>query len=309
MSRVYGVLPSRRLGRSLGVSPIPFKTCDYSCVYCQLGRTNKMVIERKAFFPSEAILEEFDAFVHENGEGFDIVTIVGEGEPTLYKPLDKVIKGIKKIANKPVALITNGSLLREKSVREEIMESDIVLPTLDCWDQDSFAKINRPYGKLDFERVYGGFLEFSKDFKGEIWPEVMLVKGINDCDEAIDKLKKRINVLNPDRVYINVPIRPPAEENVLIPDKKQIEKAREILGAYTIDKFPKREFLLPGESPFEGILEVIKRHPLSKKDIESLIDEMGIQDTNDFFSRMDRHPQVEKCFYNGLLFYRHKEGK
>ena len=159
---VYGPVPSRRLGESLGISPIPFKTCDYSCVYCQLGRTTNLTVERKEYFPLEDIIDE----LKENVKlfSFDTVTIVGEGEPTLHSRIGDLIASIKKLTTKKCAVITNGSLLWNKDVRKELMKADIVLPSLDAWDEESFKKINRPHGSLNFEKVVEGMITFRKEY-------------------------------------------------------------------------------------------------------------------------------------------------
>jgi len=144
MKYVYGPVPSRRLGISLGISPIPKKTCNYSCIYCQLGRTDIMTNTRKMFFPVQKIMSEFNEVLKKR-IFFDVITIVGEGEPTLYLGLGELISEIKGKTDKPVALITNGALLYDRDLRREAAKADIVLPTLDAYDEASFRKINRPF--------------------------------------------------------------------------------------------------------------------------------------------------------------------
>ena len=137
---IFGPVPSRRLGKSLGISPIPRKTCNYSCIYCQLGRTDKMTGERKEFFPLKDIINEFKEYLKESFD-FDVITIVGEGEPTLYSKLGELIKEVKKITDKPVAVITNGALLSSKEVRDELMNADIVLPSIDGYNEETAKKL------------------------------------------------------------------------------------------------------------------------------------------------------------------------
>lgn len=186
MKYIYGPVPSRRLGISLGVSPIPKKTCNYSCIYCQLGKTDHFTNTREMFFPVAEILMEFDAFL-KSGVSFDVVTIVGEGEPTLYLGLGELILGIKERTDKSVAVITNGALLYDAALRAELGLADIVLPTLDAYDTVSFRKINRPHRSIDFEKVNEGLITFSKEYTGSLWIEIMLIDGINDDDESLRK--------------------------------------------------------------------------------------------------------------------------
>ncbi len=307
LSHVYGVVPSRRLGRSLGVCTIPFKTCNYSCIYCQLGRTTNMTNTRQTFYPPEEILNEARSFIEKYGkDSFDVVTVVGEGEPTLYKPLDSIVNGLRELTDKPLVLITNGSLLYERALREEILDFDIVMPTLDAIDKESFRKINRPFGKLRYERVYNGLLEFSKEFKGEIWLEVMLVKDYNDSDRFLGDLKNRIELLGPARVYINVPARPPTEENVEIPEEETLRYARALLKAESIEDLPVSSFTTSEKKTLDVVIEIIKRHPMSENDIKSFVEsQFNDEFVVDLLKRLSRNPNVEKNSYRGKDFYRY----
>ena len=210
MKYVYGPVPSRRLGISLGISPIPKKTCNYSCIYCQLGRTDIMTNTRKMFFPVQKIMSEFNKEIKKS-IFFDVVTIVGEGEPTLYLGLGELIDAIKQRTDKPVALITNGALLYDSDLRQEAAKADIVLPTLDAYDEASFRKINRPFGQISFERVNAGLIAFSEEYEGQLWLEIMLMAGINDDEESLSKYEQALKKIKYDRLYLNTPVRPPAE--------------------------------------------------------------------------------------------------
>jgi len=226
---IYGPVPSRRLGISLGISPIPKKTCNYSCIYCQLGRTDKMVYSREMFVRIDDILDEFEK-TKDKVRDFDAVTIVGEGEPTLYLGLGKLIRGLKDRTDKPVAVITNGALLSDPEVREELMAADIVLPSADAWDKESFRKINRPIGLLNYWEVRSGLVEFSKNYEGQLWLEIMLMKGINDSHETLQRYRELLKEIRYVRLYINTPVRPPAEDFVRYLDREDMERAEEIRG-------------------------------------------------------------------------------
>ena len=189
MKYVFGPVPSRRLGNSLGISPIPRKVCNYSCIYCQLGRTDKMTGERKEFFKKEDILKEFKEYLKDSDK-FDIITIVGEGEPTLYLKLGELIKDVKKLTSKPVAVITNGALLHDKNVRKELCEADIVLPSIDGYDEETSKIIDRPLGTIKFDEELQGLIEFSKEYTGQLWLEIMLVEGINSDKNSIEAFKE-----------------------------------------------------------------------------------------------------------------------
>ena len=156
---IFGPIPSRRLGRSLGISPLPKKTCNYSCIYCQLGRTDRMTNKRQEFYKTEDILKEFKEYLKDSDK-FDIVTVVGEGEPTLCSNLGELICGLKEMTDKPVAVITNGALLSDPQVREELCHADMVLPSLDAYNQDIAKKIDRPYGTIRFEEEFLGLKKF-----------------------------------------------------------------------------------------------------------------------------------------------------
>lgn len=306
---VYGIVPSRRLGRSLGVSTVPFKLCNYSCVYCQLGRTTKMCNTRQSFYPPDEILDELEEFlkIHSEKE-YDVITLVSEGEPLLYRPMDTIISGIKELSKKPVVVITNGSLFYDEDVRSEVRQADIIMPTLDAWDEESFKLINRPFGKLRFEKVYNGLLELRNSFPGEIWLEVMLVKKLNDSKEQLKKLAERIAKLKPDRVYINVPLRPPAEPWVEKPDETTIKQAREILNATSIEKGAPGKFVSPESNAESALLEIIKRHPMSKSSICGFLEQRKIN-CEQFLRQFEKLGHVKKIVYNGTVFYRFmKEG-
>jgi len=270
-----------------------------------------MTNTRQTFYPPEEIIDEFRILVLKEGiKDFDVVTIVGEGEPLLYKPLDVVIDSLKKISNKEVALITNGSLLYDPEVRNEIRRADILMPTLDAWDDESFRKINRPYGKLSFDEVYDGLLNFREEFSGQIWLEVMLVKGLNDSIEALEKLREKISKLKPERIYVNVPVRPPAEPWVHKPEDSTIELARKILNAMSIEKYKEGNFKTSKKSDdLSAVVNIIKRHPMREEDIRKLLKDRGKSDDecDKFLEFLEILDFIEKYCYEGATFYRFKK--
>ncbi len=261
----YGPVPSRRLGHSLGVSPIPPKTCSYSCVYCQLGRTKHLQIERKSFYAKEDILSGITKSVKASKS--DYITFAGDGEPTLCRDLGWLIHYTKIKLRLPVAVITNGSLLFLKDVRLDIKEADVVLPTLDAGSEKIFRHINRPHVDIGFNTMLGGLIDFRSEFSGQIWLEVMLVKGLNDSEEELFNIRKAIDLIKPDRVYIVTPIRPPAEPWVKAPAPEIILKAQQIIGdAMSITEMESGEFgLHEFTDAYQAIMEIGSRHPLRRE--------------------------------------------
>jgi wyosine [tRNA(Phe)-imidazoG37] synthetase (radical SAM superfamily) len=276
----YGPVPSRRLGRSLGVSIIPPKTCSYSCVYCQLGRTDHLQTKRESFFDPEEILR---GIASNSASQIDYVTFAGDGEPTLSLDLGWLIRRSKEAMRCPVAVITNGSLLWQKEVRKELIEADVVLPSLDAGNESLFRTINRPYGALKFNEIIKGMVDFRHEYKGQIWLEVMLLQDINDNTSALDNFDWFISQINPDRIYITTPIRPPAEPWVKVPTPEAIIRAQEVIGNSTaIREIENGEFGLgASDNAEEAILEICSRHPLRIEqaiDIEKGFPESGILD-------------------------------
>jgi wyosine [tRNA(Phe)-imidazoG37] synthetase (radical SAM superfamily) len=206
MGYLFGPVLSRRLGLSMGVDLLKYKTCNLDCVYCELGRTACLTSCRDRFVPPSKVLKEIEL---RRNEPFDHLTFAGSGEPTLSLDLGEVVSQAKKIVDSPVAVITNSALLSLPSVRKEVAAADVVLPSLDAASQRAFAAINRPAPGLLASEIIQGVKDFRQEFSGEIWLEVMLVKGINDHEaEAIAQAALSTE---PDRIQLNTVVRPPAE--------------------------------------------------------------------------------------------------
>ena len=307
MKYLFGPVPSRRLGRSLGISPIPKKTCNYSCVYCQLGRTNRMTNERKEYFSLEDILFEFDE--HYKDESlYDVITIVGEGEPTLYSRLGDLILELKKRTKKPIVVITNGALMSDDKVRAELLNADIVMPSLDGYNELAFKKIDRPYGKIKFNDVYDGLVTFSKQYKGrgELYLEIMLMEGINDDNDSLMEYKKLLEGIEYDRVYINTPVRPPAEGNIRACSHETIQKAVEILGGISIDALSSEGFFSEEEDDYEAVLSIIGRHPMNQFEVVSFLESRQNENPNKVLEKLKKDSKVEEKEYKGYFTYRLK---
>ena len=211
---VYGPVPSRRLGRSLGIDLVPFKTCTYDCVYCQLGRTTNKTIERKEYVAVEEVLAELERKLAA-GDVPDYISLAGSGEPTLNSGIGDLIGKIKGLTDIPVAVLTNGSLLWMSEVQDALMAADLVLPSLDAGDEHLFRYVNRPHGDISFERMVDGLAAFTKRFPGEVWLEVLLLAGVTGIPSEVKKIAALAERIGPARVQLNTVSRPPAEEFAL----------------------------------------------------------------------------------------------
>jgi wyosine [tRNA(Phe)-imidazoG37] synthetase (radical SAM superfamily) len=268
---IFGPVPSRRLGISLGIDLIPFKTCTLNCIYCECGATTNITSQRKEFIPTNEILAELDDYL-KNKPKLDYITFSGSGEPTLHTGIGKIINHIKKKHPEySTALLTNGTLLWDKNVRKEIKNIDLLLPSLDAVSSDVFNKINRPCGKLDNDKIIKGLIEFSKKFKGKIWLEVFIVPGINDKPEELNKFKAVLQKINPDIIQLNSMDRPGTEDWVKKSDHETMRKIKDFfypLNTEIIAKYKNKSKTDIKTSDIQDIiLSTIKRRPCTLEDI------------------------------------------
>jgi wyosine [tRNA(Phe)-imidazoG37] synthetase (radical SAM superfamily) len=270
MKFVFGPVPSRRLGKSLGIDPVPLKTCNWNCVYCQLGRTKPLSNVRGEFFPPEDILAEVKQALASHTPGdIDWVTFVGSGETTLYARIGWLIAQVKSITSLPLAVITNGSLLYQPDVRRELFTADAVLPSLDAGNAMLYRKINRPHPAVSYKKLVDGLVAFRKEYHGKLWLEVMLVQGLNDTPGALLEIAAIVQEIRPDEVHILQPDRPPAENWVQPPDKKALLDAQAILGDVArIVQIHHGDFELQGpDSLVEAVIGIITRHPMREDEL------------------------------------------
>lgn len=267
MAYVFGPVRSRRLGRSLGIDPIPLKTCNWNCAYCQLGRTVPLTNIRAEYCPAEAILIELRQAL-ELSKGIDWITFVGSGEPTLHSRIGELIRQVKDLTAIPVAVITNGSLLHVPELAQELSAADAVLPTLDAGDAALYRKLNRPHPALSYDSLRQGLITFRHQYGGLFWLEVMLVEGVNDSEPALQSLAAALDEIEPDEVHINVPFRAPAESWVRVPAPDTLRRAREIIGSHArlIEPAP-ADFETPRTNAVDSLTEVVARHPLPDEEV------------------------------------------
>lgn len=271
MNYVFGPVPSRRLGQSLGVDTIPLKTCNWNCVYCQLGRTMPVTHTLREYFSSEDILAEIKyALASHEPEDIDWVTFVGSGEPTLHAEIGWLIRQTKEMTIKPVAVITNGSLLYLPSVRQALAAAEAVMPSLDAGTPQLYRQINRPHPEATFQRLVDGLIAFRQMYQGQLWLEIMLVQGMNDSEQALLDIKEILQQVQPDEVHLNLPTRPPAETWVQPPDDEGLMRALAILGEVT-------QVVHPAEGSFDlskcdsvetAVIQIITRHPMRQEELE-----------------------------------------
>ncbi len=269
---VFGPIPSRRLGRSLGIDLVPSKTCSYDCVYCQLGRTTNKTIERRPFVPMSDILMEVEERLA-CGAKADHITLSGSGEPTLHSDCGDIIRTLKTLTRTPIAVLTNGSLLWDPAVREELAAADLVIPSLDAGDGETFARINRPHPSLNFDTMVEGLVTFSREFTGALWLEVFLVAKINDDEDQVRKMAAIAARMRTDRIQVNSVARPPAEENAKAPSPKVLADRAKLFDG-NVELVPgfsgtmdEHEFMI-GKA---RVLDLLDRRPHTLEEISSVL--------------------------------------
>ena len=209
---LFGPVPSRRFGRSLGVDLTPYKTCSLDCVFCQLGRTKKKTVHRREYVPTDSVLVELGEWLKKWDGQADYITLSGSGEPTLHSGFGKVLEFIRSKTTIPAVLLTNGTMLQLREVREAAACANVVKVSLSAWDQASYGWVNRPHEQLQFDQLVKGLKDFRAHFKGQLWVEVFLVAGMNSMPADVSKIAGHAREICPDRIQLNTAVRPPAED-------------------------------------------------------------------------------------------------
>ena len=266
---VFGPVPSRRLGRSLGVDLVPFKTCTYDCIYCQLGRTTKKTIQRQEYVPLDKVLRELRRKLTTCKP--DYITLSGSGEPTLYSPLKALIRGIKKETAIPLAVLTNGSLLWNRNVQDALLLADLVIPSLDAADESMFQYVNRPHASISFDRMVKGLIDFRSRYSGTLWLEVFLLGGVTGVAAEVSRINKIAKRLKPDRIQLNTVTRPPAEEFAFPTPEEQMKRFCRLFSMKT--EFIAAYHGAVGKADIQSntgdILNLLRRRPCTLKDVAS----------------------------------------
>ncbi|AFH42208.1 Radical SAM domain protein [Fervidicoccus fontis Kam940] len=303
----FGPIISRRLGLSLGVNNIPYKTCSYSCIYCQLGRTENFSIERREFYNWKEIVNDVERTVNELNGKVDYITFVPDGEPLLDKNIGIEISEIKKRVSPKVAVITNSSLLYLEGARSDLSESDLASVKVDATREDVWRRINRPHPKLSLSSILDGIKEFSKTYRGKLITETMLVDGVNSETKSIEEVASFINSINPAKAYISIPVRPPAEQFVKSPSPDKLVEAHEIfkriLGEEKVELLNLPEPPPPSAhgSSEDWILSVTSVHP---QKLEYALNALsGItNDPEGVIARLEAEGMIKTVEYAGSKF-------
>lgn len=261
---VYGPVPSRRLGSSLGVDLVPFKTCTYDCIYCQLGRTTTKTLRRERWVDVEMVLAQARAGLERRP---DVITLAGSGEPTLHSGIGDVIAGLKGLTSAPVVVLTNGSLLMDPQVRRDLAAADIVIPSLDAPSEGLYQLVNRPHRDLHLSEIIDGMVAFRQEYGGQIWLEVMLLAGITGIADEVERLAGLATRIGPDRIHLNTAVRPPAESYV---DPVPEQALHVFAESFTppADVVARRPCAtVEGHATREDVLALLSRRPCSTADV------------------------------------------
>ncbi len=311
MTIAFGPVPSRRLGRSLGINNIPAKICTYSCAYCQVGRTLQMETMRRSFFSPQEICDEVEEKVKssiDQGLAVDYLTFVPDGEPTLDINLGQEIDMLRSLGLK-IAVITNASLIWDERVREDLGRADWVSVKMDAVDERLWRKVDRPHRSLRLESILQGILDFSKQFKGTLASESMLLSGINDDERSISAIAEFLDGIDPDVAYISVPIRPPPESWVEMPSPERMNRACqifssrlrrvELLAGYEGDSFDSTG------DPEKGLLAIAAVHPMREEAALKFLSQSpaGQKESRDILERLIDQGELIRTEYQGHVFY------
>jgi len=304
---IFGPVPSRRLGMSLGIDLVPHKVCSLNCIYCECGHTTNLTIERREYIKVSEALRELDDYLSSNPAP-DFITFSGAGEPTLNSRIGEVLTYIKKNHEDiKTALLTNGTLLNDAGLRKELLPVDIMLPSLDAATPGAFKRINRPAKNLDLKSYLQGLLDFSEEYKGEIWLEVFILPGYNDDTENLESIKSIIHQMKAERVQLNTLDRPGAKENLSPASKAQLEKILLFFDypkCEIISKPLKRKDVKSYRGDTEtAILETIQRRPCTPDDLSNILG-MHINEINKYLSVLEGENKIETIHMERGIFYK-----
>ncbi len=271
---LFGPVPSRRLGASLGVDLVPLKTCTLNCVYCECGRTTDLTVERKEYVPVDAVLEELDNFLKKEPE-LDYITFAGSGEPTLHQHIDRVIGYLKSyFPQYPLCILTNGTLFTSEAVRAQTRGADLIIPSLDAATEGIFRQLNRPHPALKCEAIIAGLAALRREYRGEICLEIFIVPGLNDSAAELGAIKKAIERINPDRIQVGTLDRPGAEAWVREASPEKMRQIASYLGgdAGLIEEQPAPSVNLRFDKDYgETILQTLRRRPCTVQDLSRIV--------------------------------------
>ena len=306
---LFGPVPSRRLGMSLGVDLVPHKVCSLNCIYCECGRTTNLTLERKEYIPYDDVIKELTHYFS-NNPAPDYITFSGSGEPTLNSRIGDVLKFIKmKKPEIPVAVLTNGTLLSDKQVRKELLNADVVLPSLDAASDLTFRKINRPFRGLNIKDYIKGLQYFRKEYKGKIWLEVLILPGYNDSTKDLELLKEAFINIKPDSIQINTLDRPGTVDKIRHASETELKQVADFWNLKNIEIIaaaPERKDIGSYRKDMEtAILETIYRRPCTLDDLAKILGS-HINEVNKYLDVLEAEDKIEFVRQQRGLFYQIK---
>ena len=303
MAHLFGPVPSRRLGRSLGVDLIPPKTCPYDCLYCEVGPTTHQTLERRDY-GTDAIIQELKDHLGHSEVELDFITLAGSGEPTLNLGLSRIIKAVKEMTSTPVAVLTNGALLYLPEVREALAAATLVLPSLDAAREETFRLINRPLPDFSLEQLLAGLKAFRQEFAGQIWLEVMMLKGLNDKEADLTALRQAIRKIAPDKVQLNTAVRPVVEDYAQPLTAGEMAAVATFLGegVEVIAAFSRDQAAQANLSDV-AFLEVLARRPMTAQDLAQALG-LPLPQVQKRLHHLCKSGRISYNFYQDQGFYR-----
>lgn len=309
---LFGPVPSRRLGMSLGVDLVPAKVCTLDCVYCEVGKSTKLTLERDEYIPYDGIIAELTDYFANNPDP-DYFTFSGSGEPTLNSRIGDVIAFIKQEKpHIPVAVLTNANLMYDPQVRAELMQADLLLPSLDAVTQETFDKINRPAGSLNVESYVEGLIDFSREFKGRMWLEVFILPGYNDSEDEVLAMKKVIEQIQPTSVQLNTLDRPGTVADLHGASRSELKRVADLLGFDNVTIIaapPQRKHIKSYRSDAEtAILQTVSRRPCTLEDIEQILG-LHRSEVNKYLDVLEAEQKIEVVEQQRGAFYQLRSEK
>jgi wyosine [tRNA(Phe)-imidazoG37] synthetase (radical SAM superfamily) len=307
---LFGPVPSRRLGMSLGVDLVPKKVCSLDCVYCEVGKTTKLTLEQKEYIKFNRINEELIHYFKNNPDP-DYITFSGSGEPTLNVRIGDILQCIKQIKpDIPIAVLTNGTLFFDKNTRVAISDANVILPSLDAATEDIFQRINRPPVGFTIDTYIQGLIDFRNEYKGKIWLEIFILPGYNDNREELAELKKSILKIKPDSVQLNTLDRPGTVSNLRGATKKEMQAIVDFWGLDNVEIIaaaPERKKIQSYRSDIESaIIETIARRPCTLNDLTKILG-IHINEINKYLDVLDKEDKIESVEQGRGFFYQIKE--
>ena len=306
---IFGPVPSRRLGMSLGVDLVPKKVCSLDCVYCEVGQTTKLTTDRLEYIKLNKVKDELDHYFNNNPDP-DYITFSGSGEPALNLYIGDVLDFIKsKRPAIPIAVLTNGTMFYDSDVRNALMKADVVLPSLDAATEEVFRKINRPHGTLNIKKYIDGLINFCSDFKGKIWLEVFILPGYNNNRRELDELKKVIMQIQPDSIQLNTLDRPGTVPGLVGATGEELQEVADywkLDNVEIIASAPARKKLKSFRKDIEtAILETISRRPCTLDDLTRILG-LHTNEVNKYLDTLENEHKIESVRQERGFFYRIK---